>query len=75
MLVGVALLLASGPLGVVVTLALLPLWRWLEESYGIESVGHSGPAGWCYLVSILGCLLALVALYVRVARGTVEAHR
>ena len=64
LLVGLGFLLVSGPLGVVVTLALLPMWRWLEERYAIESVGHSGPAAWCYLVSILGCLLALGSVYV-----------
>jgi FtsH-binding integral membrane protein len=75
LLVGLGLLFASGPLGVIVTLALLPMWRWLEESYAIESVGHSGPAAWCYLVSVLGCLLALGAVYVMsVVRGRAEAR-
>ena len=32
-----------------VTLLLYPVWSWLERTTGIESVGHSGPAGWCYL--------------------------
>ncbi|HYC33444.1 MAG TPA: hypothetical protein VEB59_14245 [Gemmatimonadales bacterium] len=36
------------PLAAVLTLALLPLWSWLEATRGIESVGHSGPAAWCY---------------------------
>jgi hypothetical protein len=75
-LVGLGILLASGPLGVVVTLALLPLWRWLEGSYGIESVGHSGPAEWCYVVSFLGCVLVLGSCYfINVARGQPKTHR
>ena len=66
----VALVVASFPLGAIVALALLPLWRWLEASYAIESVGHSGPADWCYLVSTVACLLALSAIYVTAgARG------
>lgn len=68
-LIGAGLLLASLPLGVVVTLLLLPLWSWIEENFGIESVGHSGPADWCYLVTIFACALALLSLYaVRVRR-------
>jgi hypothetical protein len=36
---------------VFVTLLFLPLWRWIEERLHVESVGHSGPAGWCFLAS------------------------
>ncbi len=63
----VAAFVASVPLGVAGTIALLPVWSWLEEATGIESVGHSGPAGWCYLVTysiavvILGCAGLLLA--------------
>jgi hypothetical protein len=56
-----AILLA--PLSFVVTIMLFPLFRWFEAFSGIESVGHSGPAEWCfYLVYgslLLGALLAL----------------
>ena len=38
------------PLSAITTLALLPLWRVVEERYGIESVGHSGPADWCFIL-------------------------
>lgn len=37
------------PVALAVTLLLYPVWSWLERTTGIESVGHSGPAGWCYL--------------------------
>ncbi len=58
--VGIALIicLVSAPVAVVITIALLPLWSWLEATLKIESLGHSGPAEWCYLVSylaVLGC--------------------
>ena len=36
------------PLTFFVTIALLPLWSAIERRYGIESVGHSGPADWCF---------------------------
>jgi len=55
----VAVLLTSVPLSVVLTLFLLPFWRWLEATYGIESIGHSGPAEWCYVVTFLACLVTL----------------
>ena len=41
------------PLSAVATIMLFPLWSWIEDSTGIESVGHSGPDGWCYVVVFL----------------------
>jgi hypothetical protein len=54
------------------TVLMFPLWSWLESVAGIESVGHSGPAGWCYwFVSILLLVLsaAAVVLQGRVRRS------
>ena len=45
------------PLAGVSTLVLLPLWSWLEATAGIESVGHSGPAAWCYQAVYAACVL------------------
>lgn len=58
MLVAVGILLASAPASIVVTVVLFPFWRWLEENFHVESVGHSGPAEWCFLA----VYLAFVAL-------------
>jgi hypothetical protein len=48
----VALLLAilalCLPIGLMGVLLLDPLWLWLEATWGIEAVGHGGPAPWCY---------------------------
>ena len=41
---------AALPLSAITTLALLPLWRVIEARYGIESVGHSGPSDWCFIL-------------------------
>jgi len=62
----VAVLLVCVPLSLVVTFVLLPLWSWLEASYKIESVGHSGPVEWCYVLvyGILN-LLVFAALWYR----------
>ncbi|WP_299176444.1 hypothetical protein [uncultured Neptuniibacter sp.] len=50
-------LLALISLGV--TLLLVPLWRWFEGLTGIESIGHSGPSTWCYLMSYSLILIAV----------------
>jgi hypothetical protein len=39
------------PVSAFVTLLLFPLWRWIEAHLHVESVGHSGPAGWCFITS------------------------
>lgn len=36
------------PAALILTFLLLPLWSWIEATYKIESVGHSGPADWCF---------------------------
>ena len=58
------IVLVAIPLSIVITILLLPLWRSLEASAGIESVGHSGPAEWCYvavfLVLVTGASLVLL---------------
>jgi hypothetical protein len=58
-----AILLGSAPASILLTLLLLPFWRWLEQSQGIESVGHSGPAEWCYAAVFVACVVLLGSLY------------
>mgnify|MGYP003350290611 CR=1 FL=1 len=60
-----AILLACLPIAFFVTILLLPLWSWVEATYGIESVGHSGPADWCFAVTYV--LVFLAALSVRLS--------
>ncbi|MCB1908940.1 MAG: hypothetical protein KDH15_16360 [Rhodocyclaceae bacterium] len=57
--IGLALAVAAGcvPLAAIVTITSAPAWAWFEQYSGLESYGHSGPAGWCYGVSY-GLLLA-----------------
>jgi O-antigen/teichoic acid export membrane protein len=43
-----AALFLSIVIGAVLTVLLVPLWSWFEAGTGIESIGHSGPASWCY---------------------------
>jgi uncharacterized membrane protein YphA (DoxX/SURF4 family) len=56
--------LVAVPLSAVTVVALFPFWSWFEARTGVESIGHSGPAGWCFilmyvLLTILGWLAIL----------------
>ena len=53
-----ALLVLGLPLAFILTMLLFPFWSWLETLTGVESMGHSGPAGWCYLAVYSAMLLA-----------------
>ena len=64
-LLGAALIVV--PVSIVTTILLFPFWSWLEASTGIESVGHSGPAEWCYAAVFL-LFTATSALIVFVRR-------
>lgn len=48
--VAFAVLALCMPIGLMVVYLLYPLWAWLEGAFGVEAVGHGGPAAWCYLV-------------------------
>jgi len=56
-----------GGAGRPVTLVLYPFWSWWEATTGWESVGHSGPADWCYLAT-WAVLLAVAWLVTLTAR-------
>jgi hypothetical protein len=47
--VSLAICAAGVPMAAVLTFLILPAWRWFEASTGIESLGHSGPATWCFI--------------------------
>jgi len=59
------------PAGLVLTLVLYPFWSWWEATTGWESIGHSGPADWCYLATwaVLLAVAGLVALAARRRAG------
>ena len=62
LIVVVLLGLAAVPVAAIATMLLYPLWSWIEATYGIESIGHSGPADWCFML-IYGLLLAVLLLF------------
>lgn len=49
--IAVAILLLCMPLAIVLTIFTASFWSWFEITFAIESIGHSGPAEWCYLLS------------------------
>jgi hypothetical protein len=65
-LMAAGLLIACVPAAFVVTLLLFPLWGMIEARFGIEAVGHSGPADWCFwlVYAVLGST-GLAALLLR----------
>jgi hypothetical protein len=63
-----AIAVACFPVSFIVTFLLTPLWSWIEATYGIESIGHSGPADWCFWAVygvFLAVLLSAYAVYRR----------
>jgi hypothetical protein len=65
---GVTIIVISFPVAFWLTILLLPLWGWIEDSYGIESLGHSGPADWCFSVVFLVVISASTGLYMYACR-------
>jgi len=41
------------PLAFIITVFSNPFWLWIEKTISVESVGHSGPAEWCYITVYL----------------------
>ena len=70
--VAALLLVGCVPLAAITTLLLLPFWSWVEGTFAVEAVGHSGPANWCYWTSYglwLAVLGGTVGLRLRRRRG------
>lgn len=63
------IIIIAVPLSIVVTIVLSPFWSWFETSTGIESLGHSGPAEWCYLFIFLILIAAITGTYLIYQRG------
>ena len=73
----ILVLLYCIPVSLVVTIVLQPVWSWLEATYGIESVGHSGPAEWCYVVvyAVLNLLVLALLWYRWSAASTAQVAK
>ena len=67
-LVVLAILVISMPPAFMLTIALLPLWSHIEATYGVESVGHSGPADWCFELTYVFVVALVAASFAAVVR-------
>ena len=50
------------------TFLLTPLWRWFEATTGIESIGHSGPADWCFVATWFVLVAAVSGIWLVLRR-------
>lgn len=76
LLLAALMLTLASVFSVAATIPLFPFWSWLESFSGIESVGHSGPAGWCFdLVFLLFLVAAAVVLRVHIRRQNSSMQR
>jgi hypothetical protein len=64
----ILIILVGVPLAIAATIIAHPFWRWFELSTGIESFGHSGPAGWCYIFDY--ALFVLMAGFMFFRKGS-----
>ncbi len=62
--------LLAVPLALILTFMLSPFWNWFEAVSGIESLGHSGPSEWCYIVIYI-TLVSVFAIYYRTRKRRV----
>lgn len=56
------------PIAIAITVLVWPFWGWFESVTGVEALGHSGPATWCYLATYAAFLGLLVVLRRRLAQ-------
>ena len=51
--IATVILVICFPISILATIITSSFWLWIENTFGIEAYGHSGPAEWCYLVIYL----------------------
>ena len=67
-----SLLVLGMPLAFILTMLLFPFWGWFETLTGVEAMGHSGPAGWCYLAVYSVMLVAcFIGAHVAIKRASI----
>jgi hypothetical protein len=73
--IGLGICIASMPVAVVATIVLVPFWSWLERTMAIETVGHSGPAEWCYLFIYVIVLSLAAVVWSKIGRRRQKADK
>lgn len=56
-----AILLVLAPVSFLLVLINFPFWSWFEKHTGIESMGHSGPADWCFIAGYVFAVAVYLA--------------
>ena len=49
----IIIFIACVPVAILLTIFTTSFWLWIENTFKIESIGHSGPAEWCYIAVYL----------------------
>jgi len=49
LVIALTLIIICIPMAIIITIFSNPFFLWIENTFSIESVGHSGPAEWCYI--------------------------
>jgi NADH:ubiquinone oxidoreductase subunit 5 (subunit L)/multisubunit Na+/H+ antiporter MnhA subunit len=70
--IALAICIVAAPIAIVGTIAFIPFWSWIESRFEIESIGHSGPAEWCYLATYIIILICACFVW-RVIRHRADA--
>jgi len=69
-------LIVCAPVAFVLTFLLSPFWSWVEATYKIESIGHSGPSDWCfYVIYFLVVAVGLLLFATGLRRKSGSPHR
>ena len=68
-------LIAAVPASALLTVLTWQWWGWFEARTGIESLGHSGPAVWCFVATLLACWSVGGVLAWWTTRGDGDATR
>jgi len=58
------------PLAIFLTFMLWRFWDWFERVSGIESLGHSGPAEWCFVAIYIMLISVFVIYYIARKRSS-----
>jgi hypothetical protein len=66
----VAAIVGGFALSIVTAILTARFWGWFEARTGIESLGHSGPADWVYILLWVVWTMILMAALFRTFRGT-----
>jgi hypothetical protein len=72
LLIFLGLILFAVPLAIFITLISKPLFLWIEITFSIESVGHSGPAPWCYIAIYILLVATIGFILIRIKSRNIQ---